>query len=317
MEDKKFTFDDILLVPDYAENDSRENNDISNVQLFDYNLTVPILSAAMDTITEIDMMRVMWNNGAMGIHHRYCDYSVLENALLICPGSIAISPSMSIDKISFFYGRWPKTVFVLDVAHGDSKKVLDFCKDLKNSGIDNIVSGNIVTKQAAYNYLKIGIKHCRIGLGGGSVCTTRQVTGFGYPQASAIYDLYNEFKDDIVIVSDGAMKNTGDIIKAFALGASFIITGYLLAGTDECPVQGIYRGMASGDALKTRKKEFFVEGDSIKVNSKGSASKVINEIKDAIRHACHYGGVSNYKELVKVEKIFITENSYIEGLTKK
>lgn len=317
MEERKFTFDDILLVPDYAENDSRENNDISNAQLFDYNLTVPILSAAMDTITEGSMMDAMWKNGALGIHHRYCDFSFLEIAARYHSGGIAISPSMDVGKIVKLGNNFPKTVFVTDVAHGDSKKVLNFCEELKKSGVKNIVSGNIVTKDAAYKYLKIGINHLRAGLGGGSVCTTRVVTGFGYPQASAIYDLYQEFGNDIVIISDGGAKNTGDIVKSFALGASFVITGYLLAGTEECPVQGIYRGMASGDALRTRKKEFFIEGDSIKVNDKGSVYNVINEIKDAIRHACHYGGVNNYRELINIEKIFITENSYLEGLTRK
>jgi IMP dehydrogenase len=314
-----FTFDDFLLVPEHAYTDVRESESVTNQCFFNYKLTLPIISTPMDTITEIPMMKAMWENGAVGVHHRYCDFAMLKKATS-CIGGIAISPSMGIEKIAELY-NFTNNFFVIDVAHGHSQKVLDFCQELIKNGIVNIVSGSIVTREAAHAYLRIGIKNLRIGVGGGSRCLTRVVTGFGYPQASAVYNIWQEFKDDAILISDGGCKNTGDIIKAYSVGADFVMTGYLLAGTDECPKpksgEYIYRGMASEDALASRKKEFFVEGDSAYVKPKGSVSRILIEIEDAIKHACHYGGVTHYKQLTEVEKIRITNNSYLEGMTRK
>jgi IMP dehydrogenase/GMP reductase len=196
--------------------------------------------------------------------------------------------------------------------------------------LQNSVSGNIATSFAAHDYLNIGVKYLRVGVGGGSRCLTRVVTGFGYPQASAISEIYkdmNDVHDDVVIISDGGCKNTGDIIKAYALGASFVMTGYLLAGTDEVPEKPVsdgddtfayrYSGMASKEALQPRKDEYFVEGDSVYVAPKGSVAGVLEKIEKAIKNACHYGGVTNYRDLVQVDKIRITGSSFAEGMSRQ
>jgi len=320
--EQKFTFDDFILVPGYAKEDVREFKDATRANLFGNILNIPILSAPMDTITGIPMMEALWHNGAAGVHHRYCDFSTLKDAAAY-HGGVAISPSLGVDKVLKLVNKYlPNNFFVVDVAHGHSKKVLDFCEELIKNGIKNIVSGNIATVQGAEAYLNIGINHLRVGIGGGSRCITRSVTGFGFPQASAIYEIASEFYKYASIISDGGCKNTGDIIKAYASGADFVMTGYLFAGTDECPPPPKgetykYRGMASEDALGERKKEFFVEGDSIAVEPKGTVLKPLLEIQDAIRHACHYGGVTNYIGLRTVEKRMITSSSYLEGLTRK
>jgi IMP dehydrogenase len=327
---EKFTFDDILLVPDYSEEDVRETDSATKATFFNYNIPIPVISSPMETITGIKMMSAMWDNGAIGVHHRYCDWSVLEEAMNY-PGGIAVSPSMDIDKIVNLGHRFPENFFVIDVAQGHTKKVLTFCKDLIASGIKNIVSGNIATVFAAYEYLNVGVRYLRVGVGGGSRCLTRVVTGFGYPQASAVNDIYKDMSsvhyDDVVIISDGGCKNTGDMIKAYALGASFVMSGYLFAGTDEVPEKPIqngedsfayrYSGMASKEALEPRKSEYFVEGDSIYVAPKGSVGGVLEEIEKAIKNACHYGGVTNYRDLVTVDKIRITENSFAEGMSRR
>jgi len=314
--ERKFTFDDILLVPDYAGKDTREEDTATRTILFNWNIGVPVITSPMETITEIKMMKEAWYNGALGVHHRYCDFSVLKEAANYY-GGIAVSPSMKIENIVELHKINPDNCFVLDISQGDTEKAITFCKNLLSEGIKNIVSGNIVTKSAAERYLNIGVKHIRAGVGGGSRCLTRVVTGFGYPQASCIYELHREFLDDVIIISDGGCKNTGDIIKAFALGAKFVMSGYLFAGTDECPDPTRYSGMASPEALAPRKKDFFVEGDTISVSPKGPVSKVIDGIEDAIKHACYYGGVDRYTELVNVEKILITENSYLEGKSRQ
>ena len=320
--DTKFTFDDFLLVPSKADEDIREDPNVTRTNFFDRTLAVPIISSPMDTITGVGMMLAMEEAGGIGVHHRYCDWGTLERANSIA-GGIAISPSMDIDKISELAHINSSTFFVVDVAHGHSQKVLDFCNDLITNGVYKIVSGNVATPHAVYDYRKIGIEYIRVGIGGGSRCTTRMVTGFGYPQASAIREIYQEVNHEVCIISDGGCKNTGDVVKAFACGASAVMSGYLFAGCAECPEVRdengdiIYRGMASKEALETRKKDFFIEGESLPVKSKGSAMDVVKKIQEAIIYACYYGGITRYRDLINVDKIFITQSSYAEGMVRK
>ena len=320
---KKFSFNDILLVPSYVEINSEESKCVSACKLFGHNMDVPIISSPMDSITEFEMMDVLLKNGAVGVHHRYCEYDKIYKAVSTLEwGGVAISPSMNMDGITYLGNTFPNLFFVVDVAHGFSEKIINFCKDLFANGIKNIISGNICTPDAGEAFLKIGVNHLRCGVGAGSRCLTRIVTGFGFPQGSCVYEIRKELGPDAIIISDGGCNNSGDIIKAISLGSDFIMTGYLFAGTNECPLKDdngkiIYRGMASKEALENRKKEFFVEGESTIVSPKGSASNVVAEIKSAIAAACYYGGVSSFKELCEVEKILITENSYLEGLTRK
>lgn len=321
---KKFSFNDILLVPSYVETSNGNLEIASSCELFGHKMGVPIISSPMDTITEFEMMNVLLKNGAVGVHHRYCKFDKIYKAISnIEWGGIAISPSMNLDGIIYLGNTFKKIFFVVDVAHGYSKKIIDFCKTLKENGIENIVSGNICTPSAGEMFLKIGVNHLRCGIGAGSRCTTRISTGFGYPQGSCLYEIRKELGNDVVIISDGGHNNTGDIVKGLALGCDFIMSGFLFAGTKECPIkdtntgQVVYRGMASKEALEGRKKEFFVEGESILMKERGSASKIISEIKSALSVACYYGGVSSFKELRDIEKILITENSYLEGLTRK
>jgi IMP dehydrogenase len=315
MSDEKFTFDDFLIVPGYVSEYVPVY--FSKATLFNKVLDVPIIASPMETITERRMMIALEEAGASSVHHRYTNLDRIEEALehIDC-GGVAISPSTGINTPICIASRFNNTYFVIDVAHGDSKKAYDYCKELRVEGITNIVSGNIATCAAAERYLKLGISHLRVGIGAGSRCTTRVVTGCGYPQGSAIHEIYQEFRDDVIIISDGGCKNTGDVIKAYSLGASFVMTGYLFSGTDECPNPKKYSGMASKDALEKRKKEFFVEGETTVPIFKGSAKKVVKEIKDAIQQACYYTGVPYYKKLVDAEKVRITQNTQIENNTR-
>jgi IMP dehydrogenase len=318
MEFKKgYTFDDILLVPQYAEVDTREGSVATKAKLFDFDLDVPVLSSPMDTITEISMMEALRECGAMGVHHRYVSENILYTIAKSGLGGIAISPSISVEKINTFHGANPKTFFCLDVAHGNTKKNLDYCKELITNGIYNIISGNLVTADAVERYLKIGINHFRVGIGPGSVCSTRQVCGVGYPQGSAIFELHKEFGDSIKIIGDGGLNNSGDVCKALSLGAQYVMTGKLLSGTSECPIKGVYRGMASKESLSTRKSDFFVEGESIHVEDKGKVSNVINQIKEAIQMSCYYCGCEHYSELINIPKVLITSSSKREGEVRK
>ena len=307
---KAITFDDVSLVPGYSDTE-RDEIDISSY-LFDDKLAIPIISSPMDTITGIDMVCKMRVAGGMGIHHRYCNLDRLEEASLY--GAIAISPSIGIPFIEKLLGLRQEVTAVLDVAHGHTKRNLEFCAELVKIEA-NVVSGNIVTPYAAEAYLKIGVKVLRVGIGAGSVCTTRMVTGVGVPQLTAIRDIYNACPE-ATIISDGGHRTTGDIVKALAFGANFVMLGGMLAGTDEAEGGTHFRGMASAGALSQRKKEYFVEGIGKDVEPKGSVVKVLNEIKQAIETACYYLGVRNLSELSEVDYIEVTHNGYLEGLAR-
>jgi len=320
---EKFSFDDILLVPSYAKLGDGEDDGILDCELFGHKLTFPVISSPMDTVTEIEMMDAFLENGGVGIHHRYNLEKMVSAMKKVKWGGFAISPSMGIDAVAKMANENPCVFWVGDVAHGDSEKFIDFCKDLISNGVKNIVSGNICTPLAGERFMKIGINHLRAGIGSGSKCTTRSQTGFGYPQGSCVYEMRRELGQDVIIFSDGGCNSFGDILKAVSLGTDFIISGHLFAGTDECPKilgengKPIYRGMASREALESRKKDFFIEGEGFEIEPKGSVVNVIRDIKTAIKAGCYYGGVSHFKDLCEVEKILITQNSYVEGLVRK
>lgn len=309
---KAITFDDISLVPGYSEIE-RGEIDISS-KLFDVDMKIPVLSSPMDTITGIKMMLAMNKKGGLGIHHRYCDLTTLQFAAGI-GGGVAVSPSMGLKYIEdIVANRIPmEQIFVLDVAHGHTKRNLDFCAELVKMGA-NVISGNIVTPEAAEAYLRIGVKALRVGIGAGSVCTTRMVTGVGVPQLTAVWNVYNAVRGDAIIISDGGHRTAGDIIKSLSSGADFVMLGGMLAGTDEAEGGTHFRGMASAGALSQRKKEYFVEGVGKDVEPKGSVAKVLDEIKQAIETACYYLGARNLQELKEADYVYVTQNGYREGL---
>jgi len=289
------TFDDISLVPQFSD---VEREDINiGTELFNKELKVPVISSPMDTITGLPMIYAIRMAGGTGIHHRYCNLDWLEEVSLN-HGAIAISPSMEIEFLEKIIAqnsinKYP-SIFCLDIAHGHTKRNLDFCYELVKMGA-NVISGNIITAYAAEAYLKIGVKALRVGIGSGSVCSTRVVTGVGIPQLTAIQNVWDAVGNDAVIISDGGHRTTGDIVKALAFGADFVMLGGMLAGTDEAEGGTHFRGMASEEALAERKKEFFVEGISKEVEPKGSVVKVLDEIKQAIETACYYLGVRTYQ----------------------
>ena len=238
----KYTFDDILLAPSFSDIE-RGDVDISSM-LFKEELQIPILSSPMDTISGKNMLIAMVEGGGLGVHHRYCYEHELITIAGFVNGAIAVSPSMGMDFINQLFTVDPNLIAVMDVAHGNTRRNLDFCKEMLDLGV-NVVSGNIANKEGALRYLDIGVTHLRVGIGSGSVCSTRIVTGIGYPQASAIAEIdklrFNH--PELRIISDGGHKTTGDIVKALALGADFVMLGGMFAGTDEAEGGTNYREM--------------------------------------------------------------------------
>ena len=291
---KAFSLDDVLLVPRHSDLEDRKSVNFRNK-----GLRIPIISSPMDTVTGFDMMRAIKNVGGIGIHHRYCDKETLLEAQKY--GWIAVSPSMG---VAFLKKLDKGTTVVIDVAHGDCISALDYAEEAVKIGL-RVVSGNIVTPDAAFNYRRIGVNIVKVGVGSGDACTTRYVAGVGVPTFTTIRDI-KECYPEMTIIADDGLKNSGDIVKALAAGADWVILGRLLAGAKEAPglrsINGIklYRGMASRSALKEANKEINIEGEEKWVDEDGSVKDIIDSLLVGIRAGLAYCGAKDIKELQRV-----------------
>lgn len=225
-------------------------------------------------------------------------------------------------------------VIALDTAHGHSKGVMDAVRKIKAKYPDlQVIAGNVATGQATKDLIEAGVDCVKVGIGPGSICTTRVVTGVGVPQISAIIDCYNAAKEyDIPIIADGGIKYSGDITKALACGASVVMAGSLFAGTEESPGETImfegkqfkeYRGMGSLAAMKSGSSDRYFQNDTKKyvpegvegrVAYKGSVGDVIYQLLGGLRSGMGYVGAQNLVELeekarfVKISPASLVEN---------
>jgi len=314
-----FTFNDISLVPQYSDT---EREDINITTKFcGYEMTVPVISSPMDSVTNFEVVQKMREYGGLGIHHRYEHHDTIMRSARMA-GGIAVSPSMDKNFLKQCVQINPEQIAVIDVAHGHTQRNLDFAKLLQDLGYKYIISGNIVTLHAALSYIDVGVKMLRIGVGSGFACTTRVNIGVGIPQAYAISSIWKELPTypmgmdkDVVLISDGGHRTTGDIIKALALGADYVMLGSMLAGCNESPPGIPYRGMASKEAQHARgKQNFVVEGIAKPVERKGALKDVLANIKASIEQACYYVGAKSLDELKGSEWVFVTNHGFIEGL---
>ena len=297
----------------------------------------------MDTITEVKMVKAMYQMGGLGILHRYADVEQIQDWIKELK-SCDISPIIpSIGAGSLQAGR--ALVFqsdgihavCIDIAHGHSKMMIDTIKELRDWGFKlPIIAGNVSTFRGALDLVKAGANAIKVGIGPGSLCTTRVVTGCGVPQLTAISDCAKIKRDyDVRIIADGGIRNSGDIVKALAFGADFVMIGGLLAGTDETPGEIIktadmskrdsyispyklYCGMASSQARRkidpNLASSYVPEGVSVAVVPKDSATGVIEQLVGGIRSGLSYCGARNIQQLqFKHEYIEVTNNAVIEG----
>jgi len=321
-----FTFDDLTLRPCYSEIISREDPDISNSLSKKLKFDVAIMSANMPKITGGKMAEAMIEIGASGILHRFLSpeelktelYDVMEPSIL-GTDKVGISLGVKIEenkKVIKILNEWImlKNIgfFVIDVSHADHKLVKETVKWFKNEvGDIPLVAGNICTEKSATNLVEWGVKILKVGIGPGSHCITRKVTGVGSPQLSAIKRISSLKMEDVIIIGDGGIRNSGDIVKAYAAGADFVMLGGMLAGTKETPgdpitladgsIVKLYEGSASINSQVASKKQkassISEEGISTLVKFEGSVRKKMSKIIKWIKTGLSYCGCKNLKEL--------------------
>lgn len=334
-----YTFDDVLLVPRHSKISSRSDVDLST-QLGNMKLRLPILSANMDTVTEGKMAVAMGQRGGAGVLHRFANTQTVDEWLRMCreagvPGIASFGLDEK-DRFPILHGgkNGAFSAICIDVAHGDHERVLDLLRSIRKElpKLD-IIAGNVATGEAACRLVQAGANIIKVGVGPGSVCSTRTMTGHGVPQLSAIIDVATAlerketFNQRYHVIADGGIRNSGDIVKALAAGAHAVMLGSLLAGTEESPGDVImqdgqafksYRGMASYDVQKEKKegKVPRVEGVSAKVTFRGSVNHTLDVLENGIRSGLSYSGARNLSDLRYFsEFVVITQNGMRESGT--
>ena len=325
------TFDDVLMLPRYS-NILPVNTNISLNLTKKIKLKVPFLSSAMDTVTESKMATAMANAGGIGVIHRNLKIKKQSNEIKIVKRQkllVGAAVGTSIEDLDRTRSLLDNGVdlIVIDTAHGHSSKVLKILSKIKKlSNKTPICVGNIATGEAGKKLYNEGADIIKVGIGPGSICTTRMVAGIGVPQISAIIDVKKTLnKKNVKIISDGGIKFSGDIAKALAAGADAIMMGSIFAGTDESPGKKFrfkgktykqYRGMGSIGAMSSGsasryfqknykdKSKFVPEGVEGRVEFKGSVSKIIYQLQGGLRSSMGYIGANNLNEIKKKSKVY-------------
>jgi len=306
-----YNFEDVHLVPAYSALSSRMDVDLT-VRFSAVDLGVPLISAAMDTVTEEKMAGFMQSVGSFGVLHRYMSIDEQVEMVKHCVGLrpdlyganlTAVSVGVNGDAAQRARACVDAgaAIVMLDVAHGDTVAALEFVEKLRADYSDIIISSaNIVTAEAARRYLEAGADVLRVGLGSGSACATTDWTGVGYPQLSAVAEIHSLYPG-ATIVSDGGCRNAADVVKALAAGATAVMSGRLFANYDVAAKPGSYRGMASVGALSDYKKDSWhtPEGyeESVEVLSEEETNVAFADLINHIKIGFSYLGARNIEEL--------------------
>jgi len=331
---RALSFDDISLMPRYNNITSRKDVD-TGVKFGDLTLKIPILTANMDTITGHGMARSIQKLGGLGFLHRFCSIadnvrlykdSTLEWQNTILPikkeyeAVVSLGINEGLDRFIALYDVGAR-YFCVDVAHGHSRAVGTMITAMKKFDPKVfIVAGNVCTAEGAEYLADKGADAIKVGIGPGSVCSTRIKTGFGVPQFTAIQECRHV---SCFLIADGGIKTPGDAVKAFAAGADAIMLGGMLAGTDETPgdaIDGVktFRGMASKEA----QDEFMgsmndwktAEGVEIRVAAKGPVANVVSDLMGGIRSGMCYCGANTIEQIrQRARWVEVTASGAAEG----
>jgi IMP dehydrogenase len=316
------TYDDILLVPRKSL-PSRSTADLTGRLTKKISLKVPIVSSNMDTVTEVEMMNSLAVLGAIGILHRNNSVQdqvsmVIEHKKFLRSNGLQDYPIVASVGVNEGYkdrcGRLIEAgvnALVIDIAHGYSQKLEDTLKFIKETSEVEVITGNISTAESARFVCDLGADGVKVGIGGGSMCQTRVVTGFGVPMISSLETCYMVCSEyDIPIIADGGLRVCGDIVKALWAGADSVMLGGMLSATQESPGELLeidgksykeYRGMASVNARvqnhMDHDKVTAPEGVSTFKPFKGSVVPIIQELVSGLGSAFSYGKATSIEEL--------------------
>lgn len=316
---KKYTFDDVLLKPQNSNVEPDETRLHSHFSKH-VKLETPFISSPMDTVTGPKLCKALAELGGIGVLHRNQPIAKeVKQAKLVkaegykVAGAVGPFEHKRVDSLDPFVDA-----IVIDCAHGHNQNVIESAEWMQEQIDSDLVVGNIATAQAVKDYLKrFKPDGFRVGVGPGSICTTRIKTGIGYPQLSAIEETnWEARKADVPLIADGGMEKGGDAVKALVAGADSLMFGNLFAGTYESPTKVIdgaqfnrdgkykpYRGMGSETVTQRitdrylKSQKGVPEGVEGLVPLRGSVKDIVTELKWAIKQGMGYIGAENVQEL--------------------
>jgi IMP dehydrogenase len=324
---QSLTYDDVSLIPTEVSRIRSRTEAVTNCSFLGLDLSLPVLSSPMDTVTGFKMAKELTDLGCLGILNRF-DSSLDEvinsgeNKNQIRGVSIALTTGDDIiEKLAE-----QNYVICIDTANANNKAVLDKTEYVKKKYGVKIIVGNVAHGSTLQLLENAGADAVRVGIGSGSVCTTSIQTGIGLGQVSSLLDVLfarNSNNLNIKVIADGGIKSPGDVAKAISLGADAVMLGRMLSGTKETPGEVIkyngqlwkkYRGSAS---FGVKMKNEFIEGEETMVAYKGTVKNVIDSISDGLRSAMSYMNCFNLDELRKTETYTVLSNSsFLERLPK-
>jgi len=326
------TYDDVLLLPDASEVVPSEVSTKTSLTRR-ISLDIPLISAAMDTVTESAMAIAMAKLGGIGIIHRNLAIEEqVTHAKLVKGAGLIVGAAVGVGDDGFKRAQElievGVDVIVVDTAHGHHRAVLDAIERIKSNYSDQeIIGGNVATRAGAQALINAGADAVKVGVGPGSICTTRVIAGVGVPQITAIMEAAKACKKaDVPLIADGGLQYSGDIAKAIVSGADSVMLGSLLAGCDESPGELIesggkkfkrYRGMGSLGAMQSRgetksySKDRYMQDDVLsedklvpegiegKVSYRGPVGDVVHQLVGGLRSGMGYAGAEDISALQK------------------
>ncbi len=318
-------FDDVLLIP--ARSDVLPTQVSTRSFLTrELALDIPILSAAMDTVTEARMAIAIGRLGGMGVLHRNLTVDQQAAQVKECKAAgVRVGAAVGVsgdadERVSALVAAGVDVVFV-DTAHGHSAAVIRMVEKVKARHRVQVVAGNVATAEGTEELIAAGADGVKVGMGPGAICTTRVVAGAGMPQITAVFDSANAAaKHGIPVCADGGVQQSGDIAKAIGAGAHTVMLGGLLAGVDESPGEVVdtaegrfksYRGMGSLGAMQARQtsrdrygqgdvaefSKLVPEGIEGRVPARGPLEPYIHQLVGGLRAGMGYAGAATIEDL--------------------
>lgn len=336
------TFDDVLLLPNYSEVTPQDVS-LRTTLTEGLSLDIPVLSAPMDTVTESRLLIALGRLGGLGVLHRNLTIAQQAEHLKIAldagvKAAAAVGFGADFEERVAALALLNPTAICIDSAHGHTKNILQSTRYIhEHYPHIPLIAGNVATYEGAKALFEAGAHVVKVGMGSGSICTTRIMSGVGVPQLSAIAECARAAREfQRTIIADGGLRNSGDIVKAIAAGASAVMMGSLLAGTDESVGDTVehegklyksYRGMGSVKSMvegsATRYGQSYTKGDQKKlvpegveglIPSRGSLADWLHQILGGLRSGCGYLGARSIEELQENARfIRITSASMTES----